>query len=608
LSVTDSLSDINVINNELWITGTIWQNVTSPGTASVRKLDALASAWVAPATKGTGLYGRGVFGLNSKVYMTSWNGLYEIRNDSAVFIQSGYYQDYEQFDNKLYLSGNRLHIFDGNTVSTIANSPQNISTIAANSNSLYGFFGDSIFNGIRHNHVFQISASQFGILSGQAFIDNNSDCQFTASTDQTGGNMKLSAQGPSPATVITDRYGLYNVALVPGTYNFTGITNLSPMNKYLIPDPNCGNPSNVTVQANQSTTADFALTHDGTIDALTEFHSYFSQRARHGFKEYYRVKLKNPGASISGNIDIQVTLPSTITLLNTSPAASSSNGNVHTFTFNGVGEREEKIINIEVRINTSTNSVGDQLCFYSELLGVQNDALLANNKDTMCLNVVAACDPNDKRANIQESLPGLKKLDYHIRFQNTGNDTAYNVVVVDTLEAYFDPSSIQMEDASHAYSLTIKEGNILVWTFNNILLPDSATNVQKSQGYILFNIEVDPTLPIGSIIDNDVEIYFDFQPPVHTNHAQTTIVQFVSLAENEEPLFEVYPNPANDILWVQVPGEKTMQFELISLTGKLLRVWDVNAGSKHQINLNDLPNGLYLLSTKGQTAKIQIQR
>jgi len=62
------------------------------------------------------------------------------------------------------------------------------------------------------------------------------------------------------------------------------------------------------------------------------------------------------------------------------------------------------------------------------------------------------------------------ELTYKIRFQNTGNDTAFTVVLVDTLDTeHLDISTLEVLNSSHNYTLSIEDAQILTFTFNDIL-------------------------------------------------------------------------------------------------------------------------------------------
>ncbi|MEZ4956293.1 MAG: hypothetical protein R2825_22230 [Saprospiraceae bacterium] len=80
--------------------------------------------------------------------------------------------------------------------------------------------------------------------------------------------------------------------------------------------------------------------------------------------------------------------------------------------------------------------------------------------DTDCRENTGSYDPNDKTGfplGIDEDHFILKNTDieYLIRFQNTGTDTALTVVIRDTLSPYLDPTSIEMGGGSHAFRYEI---------------------------------------------------------------------------------------------------------------------------------------------------------
>ena len=140
-----------------------------------------------------------------------------------------------------------------------------------------------------------------------------------------------------------------------------------------------------------------------------------------------------------------------------------------------------------------------------------------------CRGISGSYDPNDKLAqsagltDLHYIKPGTE-LDYTIRFQNTGNDTAFQVVVVDTLSADLDLATFRPGVSSHPYSLKVsgEERPVISFIFDPIELVDSTTSMMESQGFVKFSISPKDTLPLGTRIDNFADIYFDFNPPVRT--------------------------------------------------------------------------------------------
>ncbi|MGV3641004.1 MAG: DUF7619 domain-containing protein [Adhaeribacter sp.] len=141
-----------------------------------------------------------------------------------------------------------------------------------------------------------------------------------------------------------------------------------------------------------------------------------------------------------------------------------------------------------------------------------------------CLPIIDSFDPNDKQVSPQgisrrHYIKAEEELEYQIRFQNTGTDTAYTVVVKDTLSSYMDVASLQIGSASHPFTYTVsgKGRPVLTFTFKNINLPDHKKNEPASHGYVRFRIAQAPGNPKGTVIRNLAYNYFDFNSPIATN-------------------------------------------------------------------------------------------
>ncbi|OKL38571.1 DUF7619 domain-containing protein [Pontibacter flavimaris] len=141
-----------------------------------------------------------------------------------------------------------------------------------------------------------------------------------------------------------------------------------------------------------------------------------------------------------------------------------------------------------------------------------------------CVLITDSFDPNDKLVTPvgrteENYTPTNTALKYKIRFQNTGTDVAYRVVVVDTLSEHLDLSTLEVGAASHTHRLEVsgKGRPVLTWTFDNIMLPDSNANEPGSHGYIQFSIKPKAGLPEKTAVENFADIFFDFNSPVRTN-------------------------------------------------------------------------------------------
>ncbi|WP_207431517.1 DUF7619 domain-containing protein [Sabulibacter ruber] len=156
-----------------------------------------------------------------------------------------------------------------------------------------------------------------------------------------------------------------------------------------------------------------------------------------------------------------------------------------------------------------------------------------------CLPIIDSFDPNDKQVlpvglTSEHYTPTNTPLRYTVRFQNTGTDVAYRVVVVDTLSNELDLSTLQIGAVSHPYQLEVngKGQPVLTFTFSNIMLPDSSVDQAGSNGFIQFSIKPKAALPEKTRIENFADIFFDYNEPVRTN---TTVNRIWDMPQEVNP-------------------------------------------------------------------------
>jgi len=235
-----------------------------------------------------------------------------------------------------------------------------------------------------------------------------------------------------------------------------------------------------------------------------------------------------------------------------------------------------------------------------------------------CQENIGAFDPNDKGAtptgvNTAHYLAENTDIEYKIRFQNTGTDTAFKVVILDTLTTHLDASTVIPGTSSHPYEFEkladLETGlNILRFTFNDIMLPDSNVNESASQGFIQFKVSQQPDLADEILIENTAAIYFDFNEPVITNTVFHTIgLPFSLIISNyEEAVVSdrkilVQPNPFTQKTTLNIAGHpiKNGILSLYNLTGQQIRFYKFE-GSSVDIYKEDLSTGIYFFKVVGQ--------
>ncbi len=256
-------------------------------------------------------------------------------------------------------------------------------------------------------------------------------------------------------------------------------------------------------------------------------------------------------------------------------------------------------INILFTVPVGT-PIGTQLNGSAEILPVINDINPADNIKPMGRVVTASFDPNDKSVDpIGEGLDGLilptdTAFYYTIRFQNTGNDTAFTVVLKDTLSAYLNPATLVPGASSHPYTFNLTGQGEMTFRFNQILLPDSNINEPASHGYITYAVNAKSDLPLGTVIENTAHIFFDFNEAIVTNTTKNTIAMPVGLNETIADGISVFPNPAGNSLVIESTVSNGF-YELYDLSGKILLQGGVNA-LKFNLDIDALSSGVYFIT------------
>lgn len=239
---------------------------------------------------------------------------------------------------------------------------------------------------------------------------------------------------------------------------------------------------------------------------------------------------------------------------------------------------------------------------------------------TDCQDVVGSFDPNDKQCQPKgwgaqhQIVPG-QLLHYNIRFQNTGTDTAFLVVVRDTLDDSLDWSSFQTEISSHPYHLERDSlHRALAFVFDNIQLPDSNRNEPASHGFVQFSIRPRLAVPLGTVLHNQASIYFDFNAAVQTNFVEhridTGFIRQKPAPPPDRPFAQIFfaPNPAGQSTWLTMENfdaSFSYQLQMHDSKGRLMRSISLTE-SPFLLEKLDLPPGVYQVSVWENNKRIAV--
>lgn len=266
-------------------------------------------------------------------------------------------------------------------------------------------------------------------------------------------------------------------------------------------------------------------------------------------------------------------------------------------------------------VTPSTRFMGEGLFFKIIYEGIDSKGEKVIFVDTFSNEITCAYDPNDKtvwpdRKHLDNQTLFTEDLTYRIRFQNTGTDTAFNIVVTDTLSPLLDWSTFRIMDNSHPMTTKHYDDGTVEFAFKDILLPDSHVNEPKSHGYIYYRIKPKKGLNEGSEIFNTAYIFFDFNPPIATNTTRNLMVSKIigggiELKPTEEgATLTIYPNPSEYELNIELSQTEPARLQIINISGQTLQEQSFSS-THHTLNVSQLPKGIYLINVWQGSKQLQ---
>ncbi len=297
--------------------------------------------------------------------------------------------------------------------------------------------------------------------------------------------------------------------------------------------------------------ADFCIVPSGTHNKL-DITMLPTGRTSPGFSATYIFKYRNRGTTtLSGNVQLNFDNTKMIFLAASVAPDFQAPGQL-TWNYNNLIPFEDRQFLVTFSLAAPpVNNIGDTLYYLAVVNPVAGDESPNNNSFILPQKCTASYDPNDKECLQGEKLDIAKigdDLDYIIHFQNLGTDTAFNIVVTDTLSNNLDWESFDFVGSSHTCDVQ-RRGNMLQFYFKDIHLPYSAIDEPASHGYVAFKIKPRSTVVIGDSLNNSASIYFDFNLPVVTNMATTIVSPASNVAVKLEYFSLTSRNETNLLTW-----------------------------------------------------------
>ncbi len=510
--------------------------------------------------------------------LSSALGLYSFYCDnnqiSSLFVKNGSIETTFSFSNNQNL---RYLCVDEGQISFVQNKIAQYGYANSHTNSYCSFTPGGNFYTIQGSNKFDL---------------NENGCDFS---DLSITNLKYNiTNGSLTSSIISNISGDYSIPVQAGIHTVAPI----------LENPSFFNVSPASATATFPTQSNpfiqnFCLSANGVHPDL-EAVLLPTSPARPGFNSHYALVYKNKGNQVqSGSIALTFD-DSKLDLVSSSPSSDLQALNTLTWNYTNLQPFETRTINVVMHINAPTDTpavnVGDQLNLTAVITPTIGDEITFDNTSAIKQNVIGSYDPNDKTClegvTIAPSEVG-KYVHYMIRFENTGTYPAENVVVKDMIDTNkFDINSLVPLKGSHPFVTNITNGNKVEFIFENINLPfDDANN----DGYVAFKIETKPTLVNGDTFSNSASIYFDYNFPIVTNTAVTTIQALSSQDFAFGTYFTVYPNPVNNVLNIET--KQTIEVSSVSIYNQLGQLVLVipNAQNTKSVDVSSLSAGNYFI-------------
>ena len=436
----------------------------------------------------------------------------------------------------------------------------------------------------------------YNLINGKIFADFNSN-GIQDSGEPPLTIRKITEQSTGRFT-FTDQNGHYSVSVLD-TGNFT----VSPQSVNWYSSAPISQTSTFTGIQQTDSLNDFAFQPQGSFEdvciTITPMGNF-----RSGFNAYYQIDYGNYGNTTVAptvyfypysNVTYQsATLtPNNVTLdsvvWNIPALAPFQTGSI--------------IVTVNVNLGLPIGTLINSSAHIEPYLTDDNPSCNNSNWEVY---TTGSYDPNDILVDRSDftttELSASPWLEYIIRFQNTGNDTAFTVKILNPIDTFkLNLSTIEFVNASHPVNLNwINYQRNMEFKFENILLVDSNTNEPLSHGFVHYRIQPKTNLSAGDTIPNFAAIYFDFNEPVITNTAKTIIVLPTGLASAnpKRGKLHVFPNPTENTLnisGIQLENGKA-QLRLTDIYGKLILEKTITSITT-TLETNNLSSGIYLIQS-----------
>jgi len=354
-------------------------------------------------------------------------------------------------------------------------------------------FFDENENGLMDGDEFGLAFQEVGLLPNGISLTTNDN-----------GNFLVNASGSNQFTFVLAENPLFPIFTTPQTLTF-----------------------NATQDNWNQDTLFFGVSNEfPAFDLKANLYSVIGGFPCNDFRAYYlcfRNTSNNP-------VDVQLEFyyDSLFQDITQNPNIDSLGSYVAYLSFTDVSPFELVCTQLQL-LSPTVEFLGEFLETSMEVRAFYDGEEVAFGADSLSQELLCAYDPNDKQVfpegySEAHYIANDTILEYLIRFQNTGNAPAIDVIIRDTLDQNLDITTFKLVVNSHSVFTTVDPTTREVeFYFQNIMLPDSVSNEPESHGLVSFTIRPEAGLPLLTELNNTAAIYFDNNPPIITNTTWSTI-------------------------------------------------------------------------------------
>lgn len=437
-----------------------------------------------------------------------------------------------------------------------------------------------------------VPGGNYNTITGAVrFDENNNGCD---TNDEFFEHMKLKINdGTSTGETFVKNNGKYDFYTPAGNFTVTA----EPENPTLFTVTPFTFTTSFSNNNNNIFTQNICVTKNGNANDL-EVVIAPETNATPGFDAKYKLMWRNKGnTTLSGNVTLTFD-SSKMTFMSSVLPYASIVGNQITFNFSNLKPSANTASEIIFKINTPTHPTnpvnsGDILNFSAVVNPLAGDFKPEDNSFSYKQTVVNSFDPNDivcmEGSSIPQSMVG-KFLHYIVNFENTGTAPATNIVVeMDIDPNDFDISTLQLQNASHQVYTKVKNNKVE-------FIMEYANLGNGGHGNILMKMLSRNTLASGDNVNNKANIYFDYNFPIVTNDAVTTVESGSVLQTAEAKIdnsITIYPIPTKGEVNISADS-KISSIEVYDIQGRIIQKQTSINNQSTKLTIHSNSSGVFL--------------